>query len=59
MMTAQFDAGQAADLIASHGFGPATEEGMKLAKSLFDAGEAYSDIGFEVVSRGLTDDSQL
>jgi hypothetical protein len=49
-----FDEDMAHDYIASHGFGVPTEEGLKVARMLFDNGDEYADIGHEVVARALT-----
>lgn len=53
-MPKSFDEDMAHDYVASHGFGVPTQEGLRVAKVLFDNGDEYADIGHEVVARGLT-----
>lgn len=53
-----FDEDTAHDYIVSHGFGIPTEEGMEVAKMLFENGDDYATIGAEVTARGLTVDQE-
>ena len=45
----KFDEDMAHDYILAHGFGPPSDEGMALARKLYEAGDDYATIGHEVV----------
>lgn len=53
-----FDRDEFHDYVVTHGYGAPTEEGYKVGLELFNTGDDYSAAAFEIVSRGLTVDSQ-
>lgn len=42
------------DFVASHGYGDATAEGLKLGLDLMHTGDDFATAAAEVVARGLT-----
>jgi hypothetical protein len=53
-----FNEDMAHDYIVAHGFGVPTDEGLKFARMLFEKGDSYADIAFEVTSSNLVADLQ-